>query len=126
MSFTYTEAPATNQLDWSRFTVGDTREAGRIFEDAELNYLLSICTTDDVLDKALFRAKAFRHAATKLATRTANRKLGPQSEDTRDRLAYYQQQAAYEEGLQSFSGELPLPEYASDKKFAKDMMSNES
>lgn len=124
MAFTYTSDPANVPLDYGRFTIGDTHEVGHILEDAEIEYLLDKYTVNGKLDVLQFRAAIFRQAATMFAIKVAKRSLGPQSEDTRDRLKYFQDEADKAENLLKFSGTPPLPDYEYEKVFHKHMMAN--
>lgn len=125
MAFTYTGDPENVPLDFGRFMVGDTHETGHILEDAEIEYLLNKYTVNGKLDVLQFKAALFRQAATMFAIKVAKRSLGPQSEDTRDRLKYFQDEANKAEKLLTFSGTPPLPEYEYEKVFHKHMMANE-
>lgn len=124
MAFTYTGHPESNPLDYGRFIIGDTQEAGHILEDAEVEFLLSQYTHDGVLDTLQFRAAIFRQAATMYAIKAQKRTLGPQSEDTSARLKYFQDEADKAEKQLTFSGTPPLPTYQYRKVFTKHMMAN--
>lgn len=40
MAFTYTGDPANNDIDYLRFTIGDTVESSVMLHDAELQYII--------------------------------------------------------------------------------------
>ena len=120
MAFTYSGDPSTSDLDYLRFMLGDVKEANALFQNAELDYINSMY---DSVNKRL--AIAFRQAATLLGIRTVKRQLGPQSEDATARLSYYNSQAKIYEKAAQFGVTPPLPEYASEAVFGKDMMANE-
>lgn len=124
MSFTYSGDPENNPIDYGRFMIGDTHELGHILEDAEIQYILDMNTgDDDVLNELTFRAAIFRQAATMFAIKATKRSLGPQSEETRDRLKYFRDEADKAEHACNFSGTPPTPNYAYPKVFNKHMMS---
>lgn len=126
MSFTYTYNPDSVPLDYGRFTIGDTVEAGHILEDTEIEYILAQYTDDEgVLDKLRFKAAIFRHAATRFALKPNKRSLGPQSEDFSNRLAYFKAEADKAEKDLMFTGTPPLPNYQCKKIFEKHMMAND-
>lgn len=125
MSFTYGGNPGQNKLDYCRFVIGDTRESGHILEDAEILYFVDKYTIDGKLDDLQLRAALFRQAATMYAIKATKRALGPQSEDTKDRLAYFTAEAEKAEERLRFSGTPPIPEYSCDKIFDKHMMAND-
>ena len=125
MSFTYTSDPENSVVDFGRFTIADTHEMGHILEDEEIEYIASKFTASGVLDTLQFRAAIFRQAATMYAIKATKRSLGPQSEETRDRLNYFKSEADKAEANLAFSGTPPLPEYAYKKGFDKHMMANE-
>ena len=125
MSFTYNGNPSDSPLDYGRFIIGDTKDIGHILEDAEIEYLLNENTRDGKLNDLHFRAALFRQAATMYAINAVNRKLGPQTEDARDRLKYFQDEAEKAESRLTFSGTPPLPAYEYQKVFHKNMMANE-
>ena len=116
MSFSYI-SPKASHKDYGRFIIGDTVDSGHLLEDEEINYLVQECTVDAVFDITLFKARITRVATTKMAMKTGSRKLGPQSEDNRDRLKYFEDEANKAEVLSNFSGTPPLPEYESEKVF---------
>ena len=120
MSFTYSGCPAESALDAVRFAIGDTNKDAPILQDEEICYIISTNKTQSGI-----LAAAFRQAATLLGIRATKRTLGPQSEDTSARLAYFKEMAdKYERGL-LYAGIPPLPNYSADKVFDKGMMSNE-
>ena len=125
MSFTYTGDPNNNAIDYGRFMIGDTHDVGHILEDAEIQYLLDINSTAGVVHVTAFRAAIFKQAATMYAIKAAKRSLGPQSEDTTKRLAYFIDEANKAEILARISGVPDVPEYDYDKVFTKNMMANE-
>lgn len=120
MAFTYRGDPSASDLDYLRFMLGDVREASAVFQDAELNYIIS---QHESVNRRL--AVAFRQAATLLGMRTVKRQLGPQSEDATARLTYYNSQAIIYERAAQYGTTPPLPDYASEAVFGKDMMANE-
>lgn len=120
MAFSYSGNPNESPLDWLRFTIGDINAASPMLQDAELNYIIDLYP--DMPSRQL--AVAFRQCANVLATKATKRKLGPQSEDTTDRLRYYTQMAdKYEKS--TLGGIPPLPDYNSEKVFDKGMMAND-
>lgn len=120
MSFTYSGCPSESELDAVRFALGDTNKDAPLLQDEEIQYLIANSKTRSGL-----LAAAFRHAATLLGIRATKRTLGPQSEDTSARLAYFKEMAdKYERGT-LYAGIPPLPNYAAEKVFDKGMMSNE-
>lgn len=125
MAFTYTADPENNPTDYGRFMIGDTHEIGHVLEDTEIEYIIKQHTVDGVLDVTHFRAAIFRQAATMYAIKAAKRSLGPQSEDTRDRLAYFKDEADKAEKLCSVAGTPPAVNYAHEKIFDKHMMAND-
>lgn len=122
MSFTYKGELQTNEADLLRFLIGDTNSQTPILQDAEINYIITT-TSNTTLANRL--AVAFRAAATALAARAVKRSLGPQAEDSTQRFLYYRAMADKYEKIKSFSGTPPLPDYAADLVFNKDMMANE-
>lgn len=122
MSFSYSGDPSKSSLDKARFIVGDTVDAGHILEDAEIIYMINNCNTSN----SQLLASLFRQCATVYGRRAVNRKLGPQSEDTTNRLNYFVEQALKYEKLANYSGTPPIPEYSADLVFDKGMMANDS
>lgn len=117
MSFSYSGDPTTSTMDYIRFTVGDTQELTAVLMDEEIDWIVNEYPT---VNKQV--AAAFRQMATSYA-RVPKRRLGPQQEDSTDRVAYYKERADYFEKLSGMSGIPPLPEYTGDKIFDKGMMS---
>ena len=122
MSFTYSGDPTESAVDLLRFTLGDTDSAAPIMQDAEYEYLISLYPNS----KNQLIAAAFRAAATHFASRNVKRQLGPQSEDPRERAAYYQAMADKYEGMSVFTAAPPVPNYDAEKIFYKGMMANET
>ena len=120
MSFSYSGDPSTSTRDRLRFLIGDTRDAGHILEDAELQYLIDNITTSE---NALL-AGLYRQCANTYGSKMVKRKLGPQTEDATDRQAYFVELADKYEKLLTYAGVPPTPDYTSDKIFDKDMMAN--
>lgn len=126
MSFTYTGDPGHNKIDYCRFVIGDTHENGYVLEDAEILYFVDKYTINGELDDLQLRAALFRQAATMYAIKATKRSLGPQSEETKDRLAYFKDEADKAEARLRFSGTPPLPDYSYKKIFDKHMMANDT
>ena len=121
MAFTYDGNPGASERDFIRFTIGDTKEATAVLQDAEIEYIID--TYPGKVSKQL--AVAFRQCATHYGAQATKKALGPQSEDATKRLEYFTSMAEkYERGL-TFSGTPPLPNYKADKSFEKNMMGNE-
>lgn len=118
MAFTYSGNPSTNEVDAIRFQTGDTNSKQPILQDEEIQWIISEYPESKRL------AVAFRQCANHLAASAVKRKLGPQSEDATERLAYYKGMADKLEKLTSFSGTPPLPSYIGEKVFEKGMMEN--
>lgn len=89
MTWTYSGDPSKSVLDQYRFTIGDTTANDIILQDEEINFLITKYPIEDELLYNLFDATAQAFA------RKISRKLGPQSEDTKDRLAYYKEKAEF-------------------------------
>lgn len=122
MAFTYSGDPTASPLDRLRFTLGDTNPGAVLLQDAEYQYIIEQHPNSVTLQVAA----VFRAAATYYAARTVKRSLGPQSEDARDRAAYYASLADKYEKMAAFTATPPLPTYAAEKVFSKGMMANES
>ena len=119
MAFTYGGDPSKNEADYVRFMIGDTNASAPILQDAEINYIVSTTATGTT---AYRLSVAFRAAATALGAKLVKRSLGPQSEDATTRLEYYRSMADKYEKISSFSGTPPVPVYAGEKIFDKNMM----
>ena len=120
MSFSYSGDPTASDIDRIRFSVGDTKAAGHLLEDEEINYLVATTSSETAL-----LAAVYRQLATILGARTVKRTLGPQSEDGTARLAYFKQMADKYDLLAGFGGTPPLPDLAYGPIFDKHMMANE-
>lgn len=120
MAFTYSGNPGDSRHDWLRFVLGDTNAAKPILTDAEIDYLVG----EYPAKKALLAA-AFRQCANHFAASLVKRSLGPQSEDATKRHQYYADMANKYEKESNFMGVPPLPPYASEKVFSKNMMGND-
>lgn len=120
MSFSYGGDPSGSDIDLIRFRVGDTNEKEALLQDEEIEWIVA------QYDKEETRlAVAFRQCATQLAKKPDKKKLGPQEESNKDRLAYFNSMAEkYERGL-SWLGTPPSPSYQADVVFEKGMMANE-
>lgn len=121
MAFTYSGDPSASDLDLLRFTIGDTDSTEPLMQDAEYNYLIG-----QYSNKNKLIAEAFRAAATHFAIKNVKRQLGPQSEDPRERAAYFNAMADKYEDLSQFTGTPPVINYDSEKIFYKGMMANET
>ena len=120
MAFTYGGDPSASKSDWLRFVIGDTDVTKVILTDAEVSYIIETYKSE----KAILAA-AFRQCANHYARTLVKRTLGPQSEDATKRHEYYARMADKYEKEQGYAGIPPLPEYAAEKVFDKDMMSND-
>lgn len=119
MSFSYSGDPKTSELDYMRFMIGDTSEQGAILTNEEINWMVIEYPT---LSTRI--AKAYRQMATSFA-KIPNRRLGPQEENSTNRVKYFQQQAEFYERMSILAGGTPpLPEYSTEKVFDKGMMAN--
>lgn len=122
MAATYTGDPLNNDIDRLRFLVGDTDTDSPLMQDAEYQYIIDMYPDNQNMQSAV----AFRQAATSIGIRATKRSLGPQSEDNSARLNYFASMADKLEKLAQYTGVPPLPDYASEKVFEKDMMANET
>lgn len=122
MAATYTGNPSTNDIDRLRFMVGDMDVTQPLMQDAEYQYIIDMYP--DNQSKQV--ATAFRQAATCIGIKATKRSLGPQSEDNSVRLNYYATMADKFEKIALYTAVPPLPDYASEKVFEKDMMANET
>lgn len=122
MSATYTADPAHNPVDRLRFELGDTDVSNPLLQNEEYQFLVD--SFPDNVSKQI--AAAFRAGATAIAIKATKRTLGPQSEDNSARLNYYADMASKYERMATFTATPPLPDYAAEKVFFKDMMANET
>lgn len=122
MAASYSGDPSASDLDRLRFLLGDTDVEFPILQDAEYQYIINENPTDQHTQEA----KAFRAAATHYAAKNVKRSLGPQSEDPRERAAYFASIADQYEANAAFSATPPVPDYGADKIFYKGMMANET
>ena len=122
MAFTYSGDPTESAVDLLRFTLGDTDAAEPVMQDAEYEYLISLYP--DNQNKLI--AAALRAAATHFAAKNVKWQLGPQSEDPRERAAYFNAMADKYEDLSVFTATPPVPDYDYEKIFYKGMMANET
>lgn len=119
-TFSYSGDPSTSPLDWARFIISDTNPLNPLLLNAEIEFMIQEAQGN----QQQLLASLFRQAATALGIQVAKRRLGPQEEDTRDRLNYFKEMAKkYEQGL-IYTGIPPLPDYQYDKVFEKGMMAN--
>lgn len=112
--------PSKNPIYRLRFTIGDTTEP-YLLQDIEYQYIIDCYPNNETKQIAA----AYRAAASAIAIHATKRSLGPQSEDDTNRLAYYSAMADSYEKKAMYSGTPPLPEYAAEKVFGKNMMANE-
>ena len=124
MAFSYSGDPTESTVDLLRFTLGDTDESSPLMQDAEYEYLIS--QYPNASDQNKLIAAAFRAGATHLAMKNVKRSLGPQSEDPRERAAYFADMADKYENQSAFTSTPPVPDYDADKIFYKGMMANET
>lgn len=122
MSATYTHDPAHNPVDRLRLELGDTDITAPLLQDEEYQFIID--SYPENVSRQL--AAAFRTGATAIAIRATKRTLGPQSEDNSARLTYYSNMADKYERMATFTATPPLPDYASEKVFMKNMMANET
>lgn len=123
MAFTYSHDPAHCEVDFIRFSIGDTNENAPILQDAEIQYIID---TSAGASTAFKLATAFRAAATALGAKLIKRSLGPQSEDASKRHDYYMSLADKYEKISQFGGTPPVIAYSADPIFDKNMMGNET
>lgn len=122
MAATYSGDPANNEVDYLRFMVGDTDVSSPLLQDAEYQYIVDLYSIN--VNKRL--SQSFRSAANAIGIKATKRSLGPQSEDNSARLTYYANMADKYEKAAAFSTVPPLPDYAAEKVFYKDLMANET
>ena len=120
MSFSYGGDPSGSDIDRIRFIVGDTDGKEALLQDEEIEWIVA---QNDKEDTQL--AVAFRQCATQLAKKPDKKKLGPQEESSKDRLAYFKEMADKYEHSLSWLGTPPSPSYQADAVFEKGMMANE-
>ena len=120
MSFTYNGDPSQSDIDFLRFMIGDTNSNAPMLQDEEYRFIIGNKTNNNERI-----AMAFRQAANYLGARVTKRTLGPQSEDSTKRLEYFISMAAKYEKAAKYSTAPPVPDYASEKIFDKNMMSYE-
>ena len=118
MSFSYSGDPSNSQLDECRFLIGDTDEKNPLFNDEEINYIISQSGSDS----NLLRYTLFTQAATVYA-KAIKRSLGPQSEDPTARLNFFKQQADVYKNKLAVGG-VSIPRYAHHKVFYRGMQNN--
>lgn len=118
MSFNYSGDPSASRLDECRFLIGDTDESNFIFQDEEINYIITQAGDND----NLLKYNLFTRAATVYA-KAIKRSLGPQSEDPTARLKFFNEQAMEYKAKLSVTG-MSLPKFSYPKIFHKGMHSN--
>jgi hypothetical protein len=118
MSWSYSGNPANSTLDKCRFLIGDTDSTEPLFQDEEIQSLI----TDAGTNGTLLYYTLFMHAATRFA-RDIKHTLGPESEDPTERLSYFTARAAEYKANLVGTG-LSSPRYDSPKFFRKGMFDN--
>lgn len=122
LAFNYSGDPSSSPTDYLRFILGDTSPESPILQDAELEFIIAETATKTLTQRL---ALAFRAASNVLGSKLVKRSLGPQSEDATKRHEYYVSLANKYEALGAYAGTPPLPAYATDIVFEKNMMINE-
>lgn len=119
MSWSYSGDPSTSPLDYYRFTIGDTDEDNQLFQDEEIEYVIS--SNNENSTYILY--SLYSTLANKFSMSATKKTLGPQSVDYSERQRYWMERAKYYEALKASSG-ISLPCYKSPKVFYKGMMKN--
>lgn len=87
MTWAYSGNPSSSEKDKYRFLTMDTNVDDKVLQDEEINYILGQYSDHNTRLYYMYEAMANFFA------RKVSRKLGPQSEFTSDRLAYYTDKA---------------------------------
>lgn len=132
MSYSYSGNPADSDLDYYRFSIGDTGElaagltqqddatptTGFLLQNEEIEFVIDTHSEHDIRMYTLYTALANKIA------KYYKRSLGPQSEDPTTMYKHYRELASEYKGITSSSAGLSLPSYNSDKIFSKGMHDN--
>lgn len=118
MSWNYSGNPSDSELDMYRFLIGDTERDDQVLQDEEIDFVLTTVSDKNARLHLLFNTLVVRYAKT-----PTQRKLGPQSENSSDRLKTFKQQALFYYNKSTKKG-LSVPEYEADIVFSKGMQGN--
>jgi len=116
MTWTYSGNPESSELDFYRFSIGDTIQSDGILQDEEINF---------VLEKYQSHNERMYHlydAMSSLFARRIRKSLGPQYEDPRTTIEYFKAKREEYRRLITAGSGFSIP--VSKKSFWKGMHDN--